>query len=151
MTAPRKFVGRASPVHRPLDCGMARLPREVTRTRNPGTERQENGLGNVVLIPQNPMICSDAISEAICTHVRRTSPLIAHTQVRLGHGLTTRDNRAGSAHLTERNSVLTAAAGCSHSRSFDQRRRPETLRTAMAMAFFCPTNTTSRLPRVTPV
>jgi hypothetical protein len=39
----------------------------------------------------------------------------------------------------------------SHSVSFDQRRRPETLRTAMAMAFFCPTRTTSRLPRVTPV
>jgi hypothetical protein len=29
--------------------------------------------------------------------------------------------------------------------------RPEILRTAMATAFFCPTNTTSRLPRVTPV
>ncbi len=41
--------------------------------------------------------------------------------------------------------------GRSHSCSFDQRRRPETLRTAMAMAFFCPTRTTSRLPRVTPV
>ena len=39
----------------------------------------------------------------------------------------------------------------SHSRNFDQRRRPETLRTAMATAFFCPTSTTSRLPRVTPV
>jgi hypothetical protein len=36
----------------------------------------------------------------------------------------------------------------SRSCSFDQRRRPETLRTAMAMAFFCPTRTTSRLPRV---
>ena len=35
--------------------------------------------------------------------------------------------------------------------SFDHRRRPETLRTAMAMAFFCPTNTTSRFPLVTPV
>ena len=34
----------------------------------------------------------------------------------------------------------------SHSASFDHRRRPETLRTAMAMAFFCPTSTTSRLP-----
>ena len=42
-------------------------------------------------------------------------------------------------------------AGRSHSCSFDQRRRPETLCTAMAMAFFCPTRTTSRLPRVTPV
>jgi hypothetical protein len=31
----------------------------------------------------------------------------------------------------------------SRSCSFDQRRRPETLRTAMAMAFFCPTKTTS--------
>ena len=41
--------------------------------------------------------------------------------------------------------------GRSHSCSFDQRRRPETLRTAMATAFFCPTSTTSRLPRVTPV
>ncbi len=39
----------------------------------------------------------------------------------------------------------------SHSCSLDQRRRPETLRTAMATAFFCPTRTTSRLPRVTPV
>jgi hypothetical protein len=34
---------------------------------------------------------------------------------------------------------LPAAADCSHSRSFDQRRRPETLRTAMATAFFWPT------------
>jgi hypothetical protein len=42
-------------------------------------------------------------------------------------------------------------AALSHSLSFDQRLRPETLRTAMATAFFCPTNTTSRLPRVTPV
>src|SRR5712692_5563259 len=41
--------------------------------------------------------------------------------------------------------------GRSHSASFDHRRRPETLRTAMATAFFCPTSTTSRLPRVTPV
>jgi hypothetical protein len=41
--------------------------------------------------------------------------------------------------------------GRSHSCSFDQRRRPETFRTAMATAFFCPTRTTSRLPRVTPV
>ncbi len=41
--------------------------------------------------------------------------------------------------------------GRSHSCSFDQRRRPETLRTAMATAFFCPTRTTSRLPRLTPV
>jgi hypothetical protein len=40
---------------------------------------------------------------------------------------------------------------CSRSASFDHRRRPETLRTAMATAFFCPTRTTSRLPRVTPV
>ena len=39
----------------------------------------------------------------------------------------------------------------SHSSSFDQRRRPETLRTAMATAFFWPTSTTKRLPRVTPV
>ena len=31
--------------------------------------------------------------------------------------------------------------------SFDHRRRPETLRTAMAIAFFCPTKTTSSLPR----
>ena len=39
----------------------------------------------------------------------------------------------------------------SHSPNFDHRRRPETLRTAIATAFFCPTSTTSRLPRVTPV
>src|SRR5262249_10183846 len=44
-----------------------------------------------------------------------------------------------------------ARSGRSHSANFDHRRRPETLRTAMAMAFFCPTNTTSCLPLVTPV
>jgi hypothetical protein len=37
----------------------------------------------------------------------------------------------------------------SHSLNFDQRRRHETLRTAMATAFFWPTSTTSFLPRVT--
>jgi ketol-acid reductoisomerase len=41
--------------------------------------------------------------------------------------------------------------GRSHSCSFNHRRRPETFRTAMATAFFWPTNTTSFLPRVTPV
>ncbi len=41
--------------------------------------------------------------------------------------------------------------GVSHSRSFDHLFRPETLRTAMATAFFCPAITTSRLPRVRPV
>jgi hypothetical protein len=41
--------------------------------------------------------------------------------------------------------------GCSHSANFDHRRLPETLRTAIAMAFLCPINTTSFLPRVTPV
>ena len=41
--------------------------------------------------------------------------------------------------------------GRSHSSSFDQRRRPDTLWTAIATAFFWPTSTTSRLPRVTPV
>jgi hypothetical protein len=39
----------------------------------------------------------------------------------------------------------------SHTCNFDQRRRPEMLRTAMATAFLCPTSTTGRLPRVTPV
>src|SRR5271166_2698061 len=46
---------------------------------------------------------------------------------------------------------LESAPTRSHSSSFDQRRRPETLRTAIAMAFFWPTRTTSFLPRVTPV
>src|SRR5215831_3417034 len=44
-----------------------------------------------------------------------------------------------------------AWTACSHSPSFDHRRLPDMLRTAIATAFFCPTNTTSRLPRVTPV
>ena len=39
--------------------------------------------------------------------------------------------------------------GRSHSLSFDQRLRRDTLRTAMAIAFLCPTSTTSFLPRVT--
>jgi len=46
---------------------------------------------------------------------------------------------------------ISYTGGRSHSANFDHRRRPETLRTAMAMAFFCPTNTTSRFPLVTPV
>jgi hypothetical protein len=46
---------------------------------------------------------------------------------------------------------LATGWGRSHSPSFDHRRLPETLRTAMATAFFCPISTTSRLPRVTPV
>jgi hypothetical protein len=39
----------------------------------------------------------------------------------------------------------------SHSANFDHRRQPEALYTAIATAFFRPTNTTSRLPLVTPV
>jgi hypothetical protein len=35
----------------------------------------------------------------------------------------------------------------SYSQSLDHLFRPETLRTVMAAAFFCPTMTTSRLPR----
>ena len=46
---------------------------------------------------------------------------------------------------------LGAPLSASHSFNFDHRRRPEALRTAMATAFFWPTSTTSRLPRVTPV
>ena len=46
---------------------------------------------------------------------------------------------------------LRIAVAANHSFSFDHRRRPETLRTAMATAFFWPTRTTRRLPRVTPV
>jgi len=41
--------------------------------------------------------------------------------------------------------------GRNHSCSFDHRRRPEMLRTAIATAFFCPPSTTNRLPRVMPV
>ena len=37
----------------------------------------------------------------------------------------------------------TGSFGRSHSLSFDHRLRPDTLRTAMATAFFCPTSTTS--------
>src|SRR5262249_10875800 len=47
--------------------------------------------------------------------------------------------------------LLQGAPAPSHSCSLDQRRRPETLRTAIATAFFWPTSTTSCLPRVTPV
>jgi hypothetical protein len=45
----------------------------------------------------------------------------------------------------------TSAQVTSHSRSLDQRRRPLPFLTAIASAFRCPTSTTSRLPRVTPV
>ena len=50
-----------------------------------------------------------------------------------------------------RGTVISFFSVLSHSSSFDQRRRPDTLRTAMATAFFWPTRTTRRLPRVTPV
>jgi hypothetical protein len=40
------------------------------------------------------------------------------------------------------------AGTANHSFSFDHRRRPDTLRTAMATAFFWPTSTTRRFPRV---
>src|ERR1700680_4768201 len=55
--------------------------------------------------------------------------------------------------LVAREGIKTHARGvaASHSFSFDHRRRPETLRTAIATAFFWPTSTTSRFPRVTPV
>ena len=49
-------------------------------------------------------------------------------------------------------SLARSAAGpLNLSSNFDQRRRPETLRTAMATAFFWPTSSTRRLPRFTPV
>ena len=44
------------------------------------------------------------------------------------------------------NSTIGRRAEPKRSSSFDQRRRPDTLRTAMAMAFFWPTRTTSRFP-----
>jgi hypothetical protein len=49
--------------------------------------------------------------------------------------------------------VMAKAAGVdvSHSFNFDHRRRPDALRTAIAIAFDCPTRTTSCFPRVTPV
>jgi hypothetical protein len=40
----------------------------------------------------------------------------------------------------------TSEPGRSHAASFDHRRRPDTLRSAMATAFFCATKTTSCLP-----
>jgi hypothetical protein len=55
------------------------------------------------------------------------------------------------AQLAMTNCRETDGFGRSHSLSFDHRLRPDTLRTAMATAFFCPTSTTSFLPRVTPV
>jgi len=62
--------------------------------------------------------------------------------------------RLATTHIPRSISRLGTAygvAGVSHSRSFDHLFRPETLRTAMATAFFCPAITTSRLPRVSPV
>ena len=48
--------------------------------------------------------------------------------------------------------VNTVDAGTSEiAVSFDRRRWPEALRAAIATAFFWPTSTTSRFPRVTPV
>ena len=59
------------------------------------------------------------------------------------------DAVSASACQAGRDPWLSAAA--SHSRSFDHRRRARAPLTAIANAFRCPTSTTSRLPRVTPV
>jgi hypothetical protein len=65
--------------------------------------------------------------------------------------LQTKKSSATMAQLVRPNCRETGGFGRSHSLSFDHRFRPDTLRTAMATAFFCPTSTTSFLPRVTPV
>jgi hypothetical protein len=62
-----------------------------------------------------------------------------------------RNSSATLAHFAMPIRRETGGPGRSHSASFDHLRRPETFRTAMATAFFCPTSTTSRLPRVIPV
>ena len=61
------------------------------------------------------------------------------------------DGRSGSRASPVRSFSGSPAGPLNHSSSFDQRRRPEAFRTAIATAFFWPTSTTSRLPRVTPV
>jgi len=58
---------------------------------------------------------------------------------------------AGDASTVERTVANLAAHPDVAFVQVDHRRRPDTLRTAMATAFFCPTSTTSFLPRVTPV
>jgi hypothetical protein len=67
-------------------------------------------------------------------------------------------DRAGSTNmstfvlvLVQRMAIASSAGHTSHSSSFDHRRRPETFFTAIATAFFCPTSTTSFLPRVAAV
>jgi hypothetical protein len=59
--------------------------------------------------------------------------------------------RAYEAAGNFRAELLIHLGSASRSWSFDHRRRPEMLRTAIATAFFWPTKTTSFLPRVTPV
>ena len=68
-----------------------------------------------------------------------------------GPGGSCKKSSATMAQLAMPNCRETGGFGRSHSLSFDHRLRPDTLRTAMATAFFCPTSTTSFLPRVTPV
>ena len=59
--------------------------------------------------------------------------------------------RDSSAARTIHGPDATAGAGFIHSRSFDQRLRPDAALTAIAIALRWPTRTTRRLPRVTPV
>ena len=78
--------------------------------------------------------------QSFMTSPHRHSPL---TSLAWSHHATT--------PRSTQNPYLSVALDTSHSSSFDQRRRPETFFTAMAAAFFWPTSTTSRLPRVMPV
>jgi hypothetical protein len=60
----------------------------------------------------------------------------------LSRGIPQRSS-ATMAQLAMPNCRETGSFGRSHSLSFDHRLRPDTLRTAMATAFLCPTSTTS--------
>jgi len=87
-------------------------------------------------------VCREAARTTKISVIRGLPPLSRSTSSRA---------KRDRAQLAMTNCRETGGFGSSHSVSFDHRFRPDTLRTAIATAFFCPTRTTSFLPRVTPV
>src|ERR1700738_1812080 len=84
-------------------------------------------------------------------HGKAATDAFALSQATRRRNCTTGSQRAYEAAGNFRAELLIHLGSASHSWSFDHRRRPEMLRTAIATAFFWPTSPTSFLPRVTPV
>ena len=136
------------------------VPVEITSPATSGvqSEQYEIRVGMSKIRSSIP-VCEELgnVSGSTRVHGRRAGGIrIRHCAKLRTHPRRTRDRPWQLHVLREKSTNQLAlfglpAGAASHSFSFDHRRRPETLRTAIATAFFWPTSTTSRFPRVTPV